>query len=50
MMEKWGWTVWVGKEALSYRERGEKREEMGWGVIGGCNFEGEYHLRCKHIE
>jgi hypothetical protein len=28
MKEKWGWRVWVGKEALSYRQRHGKSEDM----------------------
>jgi hypothetical protein len=50
MLEGWGWRVWVGGGALSYRHRGGGREDVGWGVGGGSNQEVGYHLRCKRME
>jgi hypothetical protein len=62
MLEGWDGRVWVGRRALSYRQKeGEGQmwdgkwqtgnQEVGYhgmgGVGGGGNREMRYHLRCK---
>jgi len=50
MLEQWSRRVWVSGEAHSYRQRGECRADVGWGVGGEGNREVEYHLRCKQMQ
>jgi hypothetical protein len=50
MLERWGGRVWVGGEALSYRQKGGGRADVGWGVGGEGNQEVRYHLRWKLME
>jgi hypothetical protein len=50
MLEQWGGRVWLGGGALSYRQNGWGRIDVGWEVGGGGNWEVGYHLRCKQME
>jgi hypothetical protein len=50
MMVMWGWRVWVGMEALSWRQTHRKRADMGRGIGGRANFEGKYHFRYNGVE